>query len=60
MKGWIHRAAYIKGWTDRETYMKGWVTLKISTYIMYASPSVPLFFLGFGGFLLYFFSLKQT
>jgi len=34
--------------------------LKISTYIMYASPSVPLFFSGFGGFLLYFFSLKQT
>lgn len=34
--------------------------LKISTYIMYASPSVPLFLLGFWGFLLYFFSLKQT
>lgn len=29
--------------------------LKISTYIMYASPSVPLFFLGFWGFLVYFF-----
>ena len=34
--------------------------LKISTYIMYASTSVPLFFLGFWGVLLYFFSLKQT
>ena len=34
--------------------------LKISTYIMYGSPSVPWFFLGFWGVLLYFFSLKQT